>query len=380
MYLVAIVEHIVIIIWVAYRAQFEVFDESEEADNASAGEKQQQHDAISDNQQNEMKLVDEKNTEKLKESVNAWKKEENLDSELQNLMQLQQQTGTSGGQKKKNNKKNKKKKKKQVEQDEEIPKYALPCYALDIFEDPESDYEDEEEDQESKYKNVMGNEEYDDAELAAFGKYMTSAAQSGNQQQQQDLLSEDHEQLAVDNSEDINLEGISHNEVLLTPVLVKFHEALDKCPNQTIRWQFGGEPLWISDHPSTLPTGYSQKKSKATQSLVRVQGEDADDDDDDEDQIKSDYVLKPHVSPYIPKCLPCGSARVFELQIMPTFIYQLRPDVYCHKKGEEQGMEFGTVTVYTCSGQCSGRTQEEIENDVVQIKYVKEYVHVQPAI
>jgi hypothetical protein len=65
---------------------------------------------------------------------------------------------------------------------------------------------------------------------------------------------------------------------------------------------------------------------------------------------------------------------------MPTLIYQLKPDLHCHRSGEEQGMEFGVVTVYTCSGQCSGRTREEIENGNVQIKYVKEYVHVQPAI
>jgi pre-rRNA-processing protein TSR4 len=54
----------------------------------------------------------------------------------------------------------------------------------------------------------------------------------------------------------------------------------------------------------------------------------------------------------VPKCALCGSARIFELQILPQIIYQLdlkRNNVSGDPNDE---IDFGTLVIYTCKNSC----------------------------
>eukprot|EP01027_Heterolobosea_sp_BB2_P005529 GEZU01008444.1.p1 GENE.GEZU01008444.1~~GEZU01008444.1.p1 ORF type:complete len:312 (+),score=107.03 GEZU01008444.1:579-1514(+) len=109
-----------------------------------------------------------------------------------------------------------------------------------------------------------------------------------------------------------------------------FSKRLARCPTQVVRWKQNGSPLWISGEPHTLPNN-------------------------------------------IPACESCGAPRVFELQVLSTAVYFLKPGQHNHIRasgsGEmDEGLDFGTAAIYTCSVNCGTN------------KYSKEYVHVQPAI
>jgi len=103
-------------------------------------------------------------------------------------------------------------------------------------------------------------------------------------------------------------------------VFLRFQRRMQRCPRQVVRWGIGGQPLWISDEclPSTIPP-----------------------------------------------CVACGAPRVMELQLMPTLVYFLKPYRFSHVTGDE-GIDFGTVTVYSCVAMCTGAP------------VCPEHVHVQP--
>ncbi|NXB97677.1 PDD2L protein, partial [Orthonyx spaldingii] len=82
----------------------------------------------------------------------------------------------------------------------------------------------------------------------------------------------------------------------------KFMKRISLCPEQILRYSWGGQPLFITCPPANL------------------------------DQA-------------IPACTNCGSSRVFELQLMPTLVSVLQSD-------SGLSVEFGTVIVYTCERSC----------------------------
>ncbi|NXX33432.1 PDD2L protein, partial [Nicator chloris] len=82
----------------------------------------------------------------------------------------------------------------------------------------------------------------------------------------------------------------------------KFMKRISMCPEQILRYSWGGQPLFITCPPANL----------------------------DQD---------------IPACSNCGSSRVFELQLMPTLVSMLQSD-------SDLSVEFGTVIVYTCERSC----------------------------
>eukprot|EP01121_Diplochlamys_sp_Union-15-3_P006030 TRINITY_DN1645_c0_g1_i1.p1 TRINITY_DN1645_c0_g1~~TRINITY_DN1645_c0_g1_i1.p1 ORF type:complete len:148 (+),score=34.03 TRINITY_DN1645_c0_g1_i1:66-509(+) len=84
--------------------------------------------------------------------------------------------------------------------------------------------------------------------------------------------------------------------------ILKFQRRLSRCPQQILRYNFNGEPLW-----------FTNKKPAS-----------------------------------IPKCKSCGAARVFELQLMPALLYLLKPV----SKEEGRNFDFGTVLFFTCSSSC----------------------------
>ncbi|NWT18996.1 PDD2L protein, partial [Vireo altiloquus] len=82
----------------------------------------------------------------------------------------------------------------------------------------------------------------------------------------------------------------------------KFMKRISLCPEQILRYSWGGQPLFITCPPANL----------------------------DQD---------------IPACSNCGSSRVFEFQLMPTLVSMLQSD-------SDLSVEFGTVIVYTCERSC----------------------------
>ncbi|EAN77550.1 hypothetical protein, conserved [Trypanosoma brucei brucei TREU927] len=57
----------------------------------------------------------------------------------------------------------------------------------------------------------------------------------------------------------------------------------------------------------------------------------------------------------IPPCRDCGAALIHELQIMPTSVYYLRVRDYIASGSPsgDEGVDWGTVTVFVCSKDCS---------------------------
>ncbi|NXO41978.1 PDD2L protein, partial [Locustella ochotensis] len=82
----------------------------------------------------------------------------------------------------------------------------------------------------------------------------------------------------------------------------KFMKRISMCPEQILRYSWGGQPLFITCPAADLDQG-------------------------------------------IPACSNCGSSRVFEFQLMPTLVSMLQSD-------SDLSVEFGTVLVYTCEKSC----------------------------
>ncbi|NWI59937.1 PDD2L protein, partial [Calyptomena viridis] len=82
----------------------------------------------------------------------------------------------------------------------------------------------------------------------------------------------------------------------------KFMKRISVCPEQILRYSWGGQPLFITSPPATISQG-------------------------------------------IPACTNCGSSRVFEFQLMPALVSLLQSD-------SDLSVEFGTAIVYTCERSC----------------------------
>ncbi|XP_010076580.1 PREDICTED: programmed cell death protein 2-like [Pterocles gutturalis] len=82
----------------------------------------------------------------------------------------------------------------------------------------------------------------------------------------------------------------------------KFMKRISVCPEQIIRYSWGGQPLFITCPPASIDKG-------------------------------------------IPACSNCGSKRIYEFQLMPALVSMLQSD-------SDLSVEFGTVIVYTCERSC----------------------------
>ncbi|KAL7718548.1 Programmed cell death protein 2 [Entamoeba marina] len=101
-------------------------------------------------------------------------------------------------------------------------------------------------------------------------------------------------------------EGIT-NEV--DPVWVRFNTHIAKDPNQVLRYNRNGKPLWISS--TGIPTNP-------------------------------------------PKCKRCGLDCIFEWQLLPQFIFATNLDL-------ELDIDFGTLVIYSCPNSCGdGYVYEEV--------------------
>lgn len=85
----------------------------------------------------------------------------------------------------------------------------------------------------------------------------------------------------------------------------RFHKRLLRCPQQLVRFCWGGEPLFIAEPLTSWQPG---------------------------------------------KCESCGARRCFELQAMPALIQSLEVETITHLRGPP--VEFGTVLFYSCVASC----------------------------
>jgi pre-rRNA-processing protein TSR4 len=122
----------------------------------------------------------------------------------------------------------------------------------------------------------------------------------------------------------------------------KFADRLAQNPEQVLRYEFMGSPLLYS------------KKDAVGKLLGASRG-------NEKVQVQSRSGSR------IPKCTNCGAGRVFEVQLTPHAIMEL-------EKEEEglDGMEWGTVIVGVCEGDCQVRGV-----NAGGVGYLEEWVGVQ---
>ncbi|XP_048586355.1 programmed cell death protein 2 [Nematostella vectensis] len=111
--------------------------------------------------------------------------------------------------------------------------------------------------------------------------------------------------LGVDSSKDQELERLAElgkEKFVVDKIFKNFKKRVLRCPDQVLRYQRGGEPLWVSDE------------------------------------------YQPRLED-VPKC-QCGSSRQFEFQIMPQLLNYLKVD------SVEASMDWGTIVIFTCSTSC----------------------------
>ncbi|XP_062375378.1 programmed cell death protein 2 [Sardina pilchardus] len=107
----------------------------------------------------------------------------------------------------------------------------------------------------------------------------------------------------TDNDLDENeLEGMAFHETQDSKVVQIFKQRTSVEPHQVLRYERGGVPLWVSSEHKTLEEN-------------------------------------------IPKC-PCGAKRIFEFQIMPQLLINLKVD------STDASIDWGTLLVYTCADSC----------------------------
>ncbi|KAI0563168.1 Programmed cell death protein [Gracilaria domingensis] len=88
--------------------------------------------------------------------------------------------------------------------------------------------------------------------------------------------------------------------------LQKFNERIARAPEQIIRYNLGGEPLWPRHPPPHMET----------------------------------------------KTCECGAPMIFELQLLASCIHYLRPEDALPAEQKEAGMNFASVAIYTCANDC----------------------------
>ncbi|CAK9786419.1 hypothetical protein CC85DRAFT_287109 [Cutaneotrichosporon oleaginosum] len=145
----------------------------------------------------------------------------------------------------------------------------------------------------------------------------------------------------------------------------------EDASNQVLRYDFNAVPLPYSSSSPLFKKLFPGAPTRAPSS------------EEDEVNLADYYTTKP-----VPACTRCGAARVFELQLVPQLINVLRPsslsttgkppagnakvqteeerraEILRLAKGEARGegdageMEWGTVMVFGCEGDCIGVGEE----------------------
>jgi hypothetical protein len=110
--------------------------------------------------------------------------------------------------------------------------------------------------------------------------------------------------------------GNPKRDARIDAMFSRFRRCLDRCPRQVLRYQPGGKPLF--QNPASVV-----------------------------DALRS-----------VPPCPRCGASQHLELQVMPTAVYLLRCSEHVDRAvhgADDDGMDFGTLSVFSCSAQCGAR-------------------------
>lgn len=105
--------------------------------------------------------------------------------------------------------------------------------------------------------------------------------------------------------------------------LLKFRRRLGRSPSQVLRYAWDGQPLWISRPPE-------EAENPA----------------------------------WPPPCRRCGSHRAFEVQLLPTLLYQLGSR--CPERLADAEIDWGTVCLYSCAADCATGAEPAEELILVQ--------------
>merc|ERR1739844_202275 len=110
--------------------------------------------------------------------------------------------------------------------------------------------------------------------------------------------------------------GYVGNDMKLDKLYKKFQKTTKLSPDQVIRYQRFGDPLWISikDRPNSND---------------------------------------------IPVCQQCGATRTFEFQIMPQLLNSLNLEAQNSELCE--GIDWGVLAIYTCSNSCNEGPSYKLE-------------------
>ena len=146
-------------------------------------------------------------------------------------------------------------------------------------------------------------------------EYMLNSEESSDEEtSDNEKLREDIETMQTLNkkSNGLSAEEISKyvgNDMKLDKLYKKFQKTTKLSPDQVIRYQRFGDPLWISikDRPNSND---------------------------------------------IPVCEQCGATRKFEFQIMPQLLNSLNLDVVKEGDVSIESIDWGVLAVFTCSRSC----------------------------
>lgn len=138
----------------------------------------------------------------------------------------------------------------------------------------------------------------------------------------QEMLQAEVDSLQSDTAKDTDEFDEDNDDMddLGTHWLVKFQKRLAWSPSQVVRYEWNGCPLWLAPPPTRT-------------------GMDA----------------------WPPSCGRCGSARIFELQLLPTLAHKLHS--ICPKDDVIASLGWGNIIVYTCGKDC--RCDDPCEEFVV---------------
>ncbi len=125
----------------------------------------------------------------------------------------------------------------------------------------------------------------------------------------------------------------------------RFADRLAQNPEQVLRYEFGGTPLLYSKSDAVGKI-FTHSPAEASSSKVKTMSQG---------------------NGRIRQCPNCGSARVFELQLVPQAIAELEVE----EEGLE-GMEWGTVLLGVCERDCGERGVKDGD-----VGWVEEWVGVQ---
>jgi pre-rRNA-processing protein TSR4 len=217
--------------------------------------------------------------------------------------------------------------------------HAFDCYALTAFDEPDAPMQQMEEDDvgvgagglssisDEKVRNMLARymaEEEDEMILAALKGTPEGAAAGGNGGD----FWEPDERLS-----------------LRDRVLLGFQDRINRNPRQVVRYAPGGVPMWsIPTEIPSPPNNTSNKKSTTAQPMENGR--------------------------HVPRCPGCGSARIFEVQLLPSSLHVLEVDQYSGESSDSSkpqsginallstGMNWGSVAMYTCPA-CPLGTHDE---------------------